>query len=90
MSGSVYSQRYQAFLQRLKAARRAAGLTQQAVAEQLNVPQSYVSKCESGERRVDVIELTEFALLYQRSLTYFAYGQDDPTDYLGVDLSTPR
>lgn len=80
MSGSVYSDKYQAFLQRLKAARRAAGLTQQEVAESLNVPQSYVSKCESGERRIDVIELTEFATLYQQSLDYFAYGQSDPTN----------
>lgn len=78
MSGSVYSENYQAFLQRLKAARRAAGLTQQEVAEHLSVPQSYVSKCESGERRVDVIELTEFAALYERSLDYFAYGYPDP------------
>lgn len=80
MSGSVYSDKYQAFLQRLKAARSAAELTQQEVAEHLNVPQSYVSKCESGERRLDVIELTEFAALYGRSLAYFAYGQTDSTD----------
>ncbi len=79
MSGSVYSEKYQAFLQRLKAARRDAGLTQREVAEHLNVPQSYVSKCESGERRIDVIELTEFAALYQQSLHYFAYGQSDST-----------
>ncbi|BAU16106.1 helix-turn-helix domain-containing protein (plasmid) [Leptolyngbya sp. NIES-3755] len=80
MSGSVYSDQYQAFLQRLKAARRTAGLTQQEVATCLNVPQSYVSKCESGERRIDVIELTKFAALYQQSLDYFAYGHNDATD----------
>lgn len=80
MSGSVYSDQYQAFLQRLKAARRAAGLTQQEVATCLNVPQSYVSKCESGERRIDVIELTQFAALYQQSLDYFAYGHNEAVD----------
>lgn len=75
MSSSVHSEKYKEFLRRLRAARLEAGLTQQEVAEQLCVPQSYVSKCESGERRVDVIELTEFASIYQKSLAYFAYGQ---------------
>jgi transcriptional regulator with XRE-family HTH domain len=80
MGSSVHSDRYQAFLTRLRAARREAGLTQQEVAAQLGVPQSYISKCESGERRVDVIELTDFAALYNKSLSYFAYGQKDPLE----------
>ena len=37
----------------------------------LGKPQSYVSKCESGERRVDVVELMEFAAVYGRSVTAF-------------------
>lgn len=71
MGSSVYSSRYKAFLKRLKTARLEAGLTQVEVAARLNVPQSYVSKCESGERRVDVIELMDFAELYNRSILYF-------------------
>ena len=39
--------------------RREKGLTQQALAELLGVRQSYVSKCELGERRVDVVETLE-------------------------------
>jgi transcriptional regulator with XRE-family HTH domain len=39
--------------------RRAAGLTQVELAAQLCKPQSYVSKYESGERRLDVIEFLE-------------------------------
>ena len=37
-------------------ARHAAGLTQAQVAEALGCPQSFVSKYEQGERRLDVIE----------------------------------
>jgi transcriptional regulator with XRE-family HTH domain len=38
-------------------ARKARGLSQQAVADKLKRPQSFVSKYESGERRLDVVEL---------------------------------
>nr|WP_230416897.1 helix-turn-helix transcriptional regulator [Micromonospora tarapacensis] len=41
--------------------RREAGLTQVQVAAALDVPQSFVSKYESGERRLDVIELRHVA-----------------------------
>ena len=46
---------YKLFLTRLRHARIMAGLTQVEVAKKLCRPQSYVSKCESGERRVDVV-----------------------------------
>jgi hypothetical protein len=41
------------------------------VAEFLNQPQSYVSRCESGERRVDIVELSDFAALYNKPLSHF-------------------
>jgi transcriptional regulator with XRE-family HTH domain len=62
---------YRRFLQRLKAAREAAGLTQAQVAKRLGRPQSFVSKCESGERRVDVVELKAFAKVYAKGLDFF-------------------
>lgn len=62
---------YKLFLTRLRQARTEAGLSQVEVAKKLRRPQSYVSKCESGERRVDVVELTEFALLYKKAVKYF-------------------
>jgi len=68
---SVHSARYRQFRKRLKEARLAAGLTQIDAARALRQHQSYVSKCESGERRVDVIELEAFAKLYRRPLTFF-------------------
>jgi transcriptional regulator with XRE-family HTH domain len=62
---------YRQVLAKLRAARKAAGLTQTEVAKRLGKPQSFVAKCESGERRVDVVELARFAKLYGRSLTHF-------------------
>ncbi len=62
---------YRLFLTRLREARLAAGLTQTDVAARIRRPQSFVSKCESGERRVDVVELHEFAQLYKKDLTFF-------------------
>jgi transcriptional regulator with XRE-family HTH domain len=41
--------------------RKRAGLSQAALAAKLGKPQSYVSKCEQGERRVDVVEFLEIA-----------------------------
>lgn len=69
--GSLHSPRYRQFLRRLRQARSEAGLTQAGVARALRKPQSFVSKCESGERRVDVIELEDFARLYRKPLTFF-------------------
>jgi transcriptional regulator with XRE-family HTH domain len=58
-------------LLRLRDARLQAGLTQADVAARLQRPQSFISKCESGERRIDVIELDELAKLYGKTITYF-------------------
>ena len=45
----------------LVAAREEAGLTQVEVAARLNKPQSFVSKYERGERRLDFTEFVELA-----------------------------
>jgi transcriptional regulator with XRE-family HTH domain len=66
-----YQVRYREFLIRLREARRQAGLTQTDVARSLGKPQSFVSKCESGERRVDFIELLAFAELYGVDVAFF-------------------
>jgi transcriptional regulator with XRE-family HTH domain len=62
---------YKLFAEKLKAARHDADLTQVEAAELLRKPQSYVSKIESGERKVDAIELQYLARLYKKPLSYF-------------------
>lgn len=74
MSKIIYTEKYVTFLSRLKQARKEKGLTQVDVANALGKHQSYVTKCENGERRVDVIELAEFTRLYGKSLDYFVGG----------------
>jgi len=66
-----YSIEYQIFLKNLRNARKESGLTQLEVAKKLNQPQSYVSKCESGEKRVDIIELLYFSIVYNKQIDYF-------------------
>lgn len=66
-----YRRRYRKFLGRLRRAREEAGLTQAEVAQRLGRPQSFMSKCETGERRVDVVELFIFAQLYSVDIDYF-------------------
>jgi transcriptional regulator with XRE-family HTH domain len=58
-------------LAKLREAREAAGLTQVEVAKALNRTQAYVSKCELGERRIDPLDLQEFAALYKQPIIYF-------------------
>ena len=71
MSKSVYSKDYKAIIERLKTARIEADLSQQAVADRLGKPQSYISKIESGERRLDVAEMKKFAAIYNKPVDYF-------------------
>jgi len=44
----------------MRAAREARGVTQQELAKRLGKPQSFVSKAEMGERRLDVVEYLHF------------------------------
>ena len=56
---SVFTDEYVALLQRLVLARRQANLTQRELASRINRPQSFVSKFERGERRLDVLEFVK-------------------------------
>ena len=61
MTKSVHTKNYTRFLELLITARKDADVTQDEVARRLDRPQSFVSKYENGERRVDIIEFIEIA-----------------------------
>ncbi|MFM5890624.1 MAG: multiprotein-bridging factor 1 family protein [Dolichospermum sp.] len=61
MSKSVFTEEYNQFRKMLIDARKAANLTQAELSAKLERPQSYVSKYERGERRLDLIEFLQLA-----------------------------
>ena len=71
MTKSIYTNEYKTVVSRLIEARNQAGLMQVDVAQKLKKPQSYISKIERGERRVDVTELSILAKIYKKPLDYF-------------------
>jgi transcriptional regulator with XRE-family HTH domain len=60
MQKTIHSANYQRLLRQLRRARQTAHLTQAELAERLGATQSFVSKCERGERRIDVVETRAF------------------------------
>ena len=71
MHKSITSKNYAQFLEHLRKAREQAGLTQEDMAARLGETQSFVSKCERGERRMDIVELREFCTAMGMTLERF-------------------
>jgi transcriptional regulator with XRE-family HTH domain len=62
---------YDRFIEKLISAREEAGLTQREVAALMGRPHSFLSKCETGERSVEVFELIQLAQIYDKPPQYF-------------------
>lgn len=71
MQKAIQSIEYKKIISKLKQARVEAGFTQKQVAEIIKKPQSYISKIEASEQRIDVMELKNFAKLYKKRVNYF-------------------
>jgi transcriptional regulator with XRE-family HTH domain len=71
MIKSIHTKEYAYFVERLRKARQEAGLSQVQVAKKIGRPQSHISNIESGQQRVDVVELKRFAKLYGKEISYF-------------------
>jgi transcriptional regulator with XRE-family HTH domain len=61
--------------ERLREARKYVGLKQEDVAAYLKIPRTALGDIESGQRRVEAIELTRLAKLYKQPVSYFI-GED--------------
>ena len=71
MSRVIYSKDHKYIVGQLKKARQEAGLKQVEVAKLLKKTQSYISKIESGQRRIDVVTLKDIAKLYKKDINFF-------------------
>jgi transcriptional regulator with XRE-family HTH domain len=69
MPKSIFSPEQEKLQKLLRQIRKEAGLTQAELAKALGVPQSFVSKFESGERRLDLVELHHICKAVRISLT---------------------
>ena len=70
---------------RLKEARKYLGLTQEEVATYLKIPRTALTDIESGQRRVEAIELTRLARLYRQPVAFFT-GEDESSSGLPIDV----
>lgn len=71
MVKSLHSRQYTIFRDLLTQAREDIGMTQVQVATKLGKPQSYVSKYESGDRRLDVTEFVQIADILSLDISGF-------------------
>ena len=66
--------------ERLREARDYINLSQEDVATHIGIPRSALSQIESGQRRIDVLELKQLAELYKRPIAYFTKEELTPSD----------
>lgn len=71
MEKTIYAAEYSTFIKVLKAVREEAGISQELLAEKLGSKQTFVSRCERGERRLDIIELKTWCEALGFSLSAF-------------------
>jgi transcriptional regulator with XRE-family HTH domain len=71
MDKTIYSKGHKDLIEKLIEARTDASMRQEDAAKLLDKTQSYISKIEAGQRRIDLIQLKEFAKIYKKSLDFF-------------------
>jgi transcriptional regulator with XRE-family HTH domain len=71
MDKTIKTKEYARFIEKLRKARLVAGFRQIDVAKKLKRPQSYISRVESGEYRLDILEVKKFAKIYGKNVNYF-------------------
>ena len=70
MSSNLYSKEHKSVVEKLIKAHHEADFDQVEVAKKLGRSQSYLSKIESGQRKIDVIQLKKIAKIYNKEINY--------------------
>jgi transcriptional regulator with XRE-family HTH domain len=71
MPKTIYSKEHKKIIERLKKARKEAGLTQAEAGEKFGQDQTFVSKVEAGQYRIDAVQLKTLAGIYRKPLKFF-------------------
>ena len=71
MDKTIYTKVHRYLVKQLIKARKQARFKQEDVARKLGRTQSYISKIEVGQRRVDIVQLKELAEIYKKKLDFF-------------------
>jgi len=71
MKKTIFTEDHKYLIQQLKKARKEAKLEQLDVARKLSKTQSYVSKIEAGQRRIDIVQLKKFGQIYKKEISFF-------------------
>ena len=78
MSGGTQTEK-EALRDLLRQQRDEAGLRQVDLAKKLGKPQSYISKYESGEKSLDILEVKEICAVFEITLSDFSKKLEDKT-----------
>ncbi|VAW52928.1 hypothetical protein MNBD_GAMMA05-1871 [hydrothermal vent metagenome] len=78
MSGGTQTEK-EALRNLLRQQRDEAGLRQIDLAKKLGKPQSYISKYESGEKSLDILEVKEICAVFEITLSDFSKKLEDKT-----------
>ena len=76
MNKELYNRRWKLFREVLKIERKHHKISQKRLAQMLGIEQSYISKTEIGDRRLDVIELMEYCDAMGLTLTEFVFRME--------------
>ena len=71
MGKTIYRKDYKKIIEKLREARIEAGMNQVDVAKAMKRPQSYISKVERGDQRIDIIELKVLSKIYKKGISFF-------------------
>lgn len=77
-SSALKRDEYQAFCESLREAREKSGMSQDAIGRAIGKSQRFVSQCETGKRRVDVVEFRDLCKAFGRAPSSFLAGFPEP------------